>query len=851
MSRSPARGRWFRDSSLQFKALTALGALMALFALTCLLFLRNQAHVREAAEWTAHTYDAIDHADNLMVHLVEQQNALRGYVVYKRADVKAQLQEAAEAFDRDYDRIQALTADNPTQQIRLHQVQRLMQAWRDEFAAAVSLAVETEPAGGRAEDLLRNGQGPRMIDAVRQELQHIIAEERRLLAGRNERLAQELTRIRWLALGMLVAGLALSALSVILIRRIVADPLTQLTGLIQRLRAGELEVEVPHQERGDELGEIARAIEGFRAASLDTQRSEWIKNHLNAVAVLMSQQHGYARFGEALLGYLCPALGVGQGALLRTTDDQMQTIASYGLVGEVAMDGLARQCLSSGRPITLDALPEDYVRIASATGAARARYLYLWPLPGLERPAGVLELASFAPLAARERELLAEVARLAGLALESLGNALRTRELLEETQAQSEELQASEEALRAQQEELRATNEALGVKNQALAEQGQRLRASEEELKVQAEELRTTNEELQERGRVLNEFNDRLQSFQKELEARNEDLQQASRYKSEFLANMSHELRTPLNNLLILSDQLSRNTEGNLNAKQVEFAKTIHASGNDLLMLINDILDLSKIESGTVAVEPSELRFDDLQRYVERTFRHVAETKKVDFRVALDPGLPRTMVTDIKRLQQIIKNLLSNAFKFTHVGHVSIAIAPAVSGWSQDNALHHAEHVIAFKVADTGIGISAEKQQIIFEAFQQADGSTSRKYGGTGLGLAISRELSRLLRGEIRLVSAPNKGSVFSLYLPQTFPASRAAPASGGAGAAAAAEAAAARSGGSRAGRGGAGGAVRQRGGRRPRRRAARRQGGADRRERPRLRQDPARCREAEGPEGR
>jgi CheY-like chemotaxis protein len=239
---------------------------------------------------------------------------------------------------------------------------------------------------------------------------------------------------------------------------------------------------------------------------------------------------------------------------------------------------------------------------------------------------------------------------------------------------------------------------------------------------------------------------------------------------------MSHELRTPLNNLLILSDQLSRNPEGNLNPKQIEFAKTIHSSGNELLALIADILDLSKIESGTVAVEASELRFEDLQRYVERTFRHLAESKQVDFKVALDGALPKTMFTDIKRLQQIIKNLLSNAFKFTHVGNVTISIGPAIEGWSGEaEELERSERVIAFKVSDTGIGISAEKQQIIFEAFQQADGSTSRKYGGTGLGLAISRELSKLLGGEIKLVSAPGAGSVFTLYLPQTYVPSRTA----------------------------------------------------------------------------
>src|SRR5262249_14877389 len=297
------------------------------------------------------------------------------------------------------------------------------------------------------------------------------------------------------------------------------------------------------------------------------------------------------------------------------------------------------------------------------------------------------------------------------------------------------------------------------------------------ELQSRQEELQKTNEELQEKARLLAHQNQEVERKNREveqarqaLEEKAKQLQLTSKYKSEFLANMSHELRTPLNSLLILSDQLCKNAEGNLTGKQTEFAKTIHSSGNDLLMLINDVLDLSKIESGTVVVDVGEVRLGDLHSYVERTFRHVAESKNVDFLIRLAQGLPPSVLTDAKRLQQVLKNLLSNAFKFTHPGQVTLNVEPVTAGWNPENeALTRTPNVLAFSVTDTGIGIPPDKQQIIFEAFQQADGSTSRKYGGTGLGLAISREISRLLGGEIRLVSAPGRGSTFPPFLPPAF----------------------------------------------------------------------------------
>jgi signal transduction histidine kinase/DNA-binding response OmpR family regulator len=347
----------------------------------------------------------------------------------------------------------------------------------------------------------------------------------------------------------------------------------------------------------------------------------------------------------------------------------------------------------------------------------------------------VIELASFDKFSPAHQAFLDQLTESIGIVLNTIEANTRTEDLLKQSQSLAKELQS-------QQQELQQTNQQLGEKAKLLADQ---------------------NVEVERKNREVEQARQALEEKAKQLAL-------TSKYKSEFLANMSHELRTPLNSLLILSDELSKNKDANLSSKQIEFAKTIHASGNDLLSLINDILDLSKIESGTVIVDVGEISLRELQDYVERTFRHVADSKKLGFEIERMQNLPRTIQTDAKRLQQILKNLLSNAFKFTEKGQVSLSIEPVSEGWNVENeTLNRAKSVLAFSVTDTGIGIPPDKQQIIFEAFQQADGSTSRKYGGTGLGLAISREIARLLGGEIRLSSVPDSGSTFTLYLPQNY----------------------------------------------------------------------------------
>src|SRR5205807_334877 len=312
----------------------------------------------------------------------------------------------------------------------------------------------------------------------------------------------------------------------------------------------------------------------------------------------------------------------------------------------------------------------------------------------------------------------------------------RTEELLKQSQALTEELQN-------RQEELTETNKRLEAQARTLQE-------SEELLKQQQQELQRGNEELEQRAALLAQQKGEVEQARQALQEKAEQLALTSKYKSEFLANMSHELRTPLNSLLILSNMLSENPEGNLTEKQVRHAATIHSAGSDLLELINDILDLAKIESGTMAIEIGNEPLPELRDFAERTFRHVAEGKGIAFAIEIDPKLPRAIRTDGKRLQQVIKNLLSNAFRFTEKGSVTLRMQAARAAWNPENQiLNEAETVVAFAVSDTGVGIPKDKHQIIFEAFQQADGTTSRKYGGTGLGLSISREIARALGGEI------------------------------------------------------------------------------------------------------
>ncbi|WP_313049408.1 response regulator [Pseudomonas soli] len=675
-------------------------------------------YLLSAMQWVEHTDRVIGNANETIKLSIDMETGMRGYLLTGEERFLDPYEVAKPRIFGSLDSLRAMVADNPQQVDRIDRIAALQREWNT-FGNEVISQRRTQQ--GDVASSIGRGRGKRLTDEIRKEFDTFINTEQQLRTARNETVSTvTMTAISAFVLFIV----ALSALLAYLGRR---DLLALSSSYVENLEAQQ------------------RAAERL-------EQQAWVRAGQTQLAEQVLGQLTLPMLGDNILRFFAGYLGSVVGALyVRDEHGQLMRVAAYGLdaeqkaseprVGDHA--GLLGEAVAQGRLLRLDELPEDYYRLSSGLGRGLPRSGVLVPAQDDARVNGVLELGFLRTLQDRDLELLQRVAENLGISIESARYRQRLQEVLAETQQLNEELQV-------QQEELKTANEEL-------EEQSRVLKESQAHLETQQAELEQTNEQLAERTEALDRKNGELNQAQVELQARADDLQRSSKYKSEFLANMSHELRTPLNSSLILAKLLAENAEGNLSKEQVKFAESIYSAGNDLLNLINDILDIAKVEAGKLEVRAENTPLERLVEGLKGMFQPLAQDKGLSFAVQLEQPLPASLFTDRQRLEQILKNLLSNAIKFTERGQVSLRIS------------HQAGRGIVFAVRDTGIGIAADQQQAIFGAFHQVDGTSNRRYGGTGLGLSISRDLAHLLGGQIDVDSTPGQGSVFSLVLPEHF----------------------------------------------------------------------------------
>jgi signal transduction histidine kinase/CheY-like chemotaxis protein/CHASE3 domain sensor protein len=656
------------------------------------------------------TGDTLTALEDVLSTVKDAETGQRGYLLTGKDSYLDPYNAAVEEIGPRLERLQRLTIDNPTQQDRLGSLKQHIGAKLAELKQTIDLHQNQGQDAALA--VVQSDRGKQDMDAIRDQVSAMEREEIDLRAKRLAEMADAYSRA-------IFSGIISSLLGI------------GLTGVIGFL--------------------IFRA----EAARL---KEDWLQAGRVGLSKAMLGDQPTEQLGDNILGYLCKYLDAHAGAVfIRQGHGSYRRVSTYGVPAEARIPahfergaGLLGQAAVEGRSFLVRDVPEGYLAIGSAFGEGKPRHLVISPANVDGATNAVLELGFIHPLNADALSLLEQMSDAIGIAVRSANYRVELQNFLEETQRQAEELQAQGEELR--------------VSNEELEEQSRALKESQSRLELQQAELEQTNSQLEEQAQLLEGQRDDLERANEVVRARAQELEQASRYKSDFLANMSHELRTPLNSLLILAKLLADNDNGRLSDEQVRYAQTIQSSGVDLLTLINDILDLSKIEAGHMEIKPEPVAIARLTRDLSNLFRPVAEKKNLEFRIEVDAGGPGHVETDGQRLEQILRNLLSNAFKFTEQGKVELRVRRASEGQ------------IALSVADTGIGISEEKQKAVFEPFRQADGTISRKYGGTGLGLSICRELVRLLGGTLELRSAEGEGSMFTVLLPDAFSAMNVSP---------------------------------------------------------------------------
>jgi signal transduction histidine kinase/CheY-like chemotaxis protein/CHASE3 domain sensor protein len=679
-----------------------LAAALAFFFLSGTVAFRNTRTLRDDNALIVHSHAVIIALDTLLSTLQDAETGQRGFILTGDEKYLAPYKNALTDVGPDIDTVATLTQDNQTQQARIPLLKRHIEAKLAELKESIDLRRAKGQDSALA--VVTTDRGKAEMDAIRSQLKSMQQEEFHL---REARLAEMANAYQTAWISGVLSGL---------------------------------------------LGVTLTLIGGYliRRAAKTRARQQWLQSGQVGLSTSLLGDQSAEQLGDSVLAFLASYLGAQAGALFAGEGTQFRRAALFGVPNDAQVperfslkEGLLGQVAANGRPMIVNDVPEGYLTIGSALGRDRPRHLIIAPVHADAAVNGVIELGFFHPVEDAYLDLLQQAAGPIGVSLRSARYRAELQDLLEATQRQSEELHVQSEELR--------------VSNEELEEQGRALKESQVRLENQQVELEHTNTQLEEQAQQLEAQRDDLARFTATVELKARELEQASQYKSDFLANMSHELRTPLNSLLILSKLLGDNPGGNLTDEQVKFAHTIQSSGNDLLNLINDVLDLSKIEAGHLQIRPETVSLRRLTAELTQLFQPIATERKLQLLIGVEPECPDSIATDRQRLEQILKNLLSNAVKFTEAGSVKLSIGRVGSDR------------IALAVTDSGIGIAEDQQAAIFEAFRQADGTISRKYGGTGLGLSISRELARLLGGAITLDSTPGKGSTFTITIPLAY----------------------------------------------------------------------------------
>ena len=708
---------------------------------------------------------------------IDMQSAKRGFQLTGDEALLGPYNEAIGQYEREMFRLKEFVSNDPQQVDRLEKIETLFARYQN---AVLSPQIEERRrvAEGTVSlaaviDSVRKGTGEDIINEFRDKLDAFIDIERNQLAEREKAAENAAHRsIYVLVFGTLLAvavGIAVMFASIRLIMRQVGGEPAAIMRIADEIARGKLDMELggePEKSTGI-YASIGAMLLALRENRNQTGRQDWLKTGTARLSDLMRGDPKVETLASNVIAEMAAYLDAQVGAFYLMADKGSEPVLS--LLGSYAYQkrknlsnhfglgaGLVGQAALEKQQILVRNVPEDYVKVTSGLGDRIPRFICVTPFLYEDRVKGVIEVGTLNEMTDLQLEYLAQAMPALGIAIQSAQSRTELARSLEQSQSLSEELQA-------QQEELKAANEEL-------EEQTQRLKESEERLKAQQEELQVANEELEEKNDLLERQKREMDKAQRAVTEKAEELALASKYKSEFLANMSHELRTPLNSLLLLARAFTDNKEGNLTEEQVESAGVIYKSGNELLSLISEILDLSKIEAGRMDLRLGEVAVAEMAEATRKAFQHLAAEKGLKLEVSVENEAPEHIVSDRQRVEQVVKNIVSNAIKFTEKGSVSVAFGRPAPGVGLERSGLDPGRTLAITVADTGTGIAAEHQKVIFEAFQQVDGSAARKYGGTGLGLSISRELVRLLGGEIKLASKPGHGSTFTIYLPQDVP---------------------------------------------------------------------------------